>query len=99
MTLTEDDVRYVASLANLTLSPEEVPQLVRNLSDILAHMDRLGEVPTDGVQPMAQVLYEAPETATLREDLPREPLGSEAALANAPLSAPGYFKVPLVIER
>ncbi len=99
MNLTEDDVRYVAGLANLSLAPEEIPQLVRNLSEILAHMDRLAEISTEGVEPMAQVLYDAPETATLREDLPRAPLGSEAALANAPLSAPGYFKVPLVIER
>ncbi len=99
MSLTEDDVRYVAQLANLNLSPEEIPQLVRNLGGILAHMDRLSEIKTDGVEPMTQILHDAPETATLREDLPREPLGSEAALANAPMSAPGYFKVPLVIER
>ena len=99
MNLTEEDVRYVASLANLTLAPEEVPQLVKNLSDILHHMDRLAEIATEGVEPMAQVLYDAPETATLRDDVPRPPLGSEAALRNAPLSAPGFFKVPLVIER
>lgn len=99
MNLTEDDVRYVAGLANLNLSPEEIPQLVRNLGDILEHMDRLAEISTDGVEPMTQILVDAPETGSLREDLPREPLGSQAALANAPLSGPGYFKVPLVIER
>jgi aspartyl-tRNA(Asn)/glutamyl-tRNA(Gln) amidotransferase subunit C len=48
---------------------------------------------------MAQVLFESGETATLREDVPVEPLGSQAALANAPLAAAGYFKVPKVIER
>ena len=99
MSLTEADVRKVAALANLTLAPEEIPQLVHNLGEILAHMDRLGEIDTTGIAPMSQVLYDAPETATLRDDLPRRPLGSEAALQNAPLSAPGYFKVPLVIER
>ncbi len=99
MSLTEDDVRKVAALANLNLSAEEIPQLVRNLGEILAHMDRLGEIDTSKVEPMAQVLYDAPETATLREDAVRTPLGSDAALQNAPLSAPGYFKVPLVIER
>jgi len=99
MSLTEQDVRKVAVLANLHLSPEEILQMVRNLGEILAHMDRLGEIDTKDVEPMAQVLYEAPETATLREDVVRPPLGSEAALQNAPLSAPGYFKVPLVIER
>lgn len=99
MKLTEKDVRYVAGLANLRLTDSEVPQLAQNLDKILAHMDRLSEINTEGVAPMAQVLYDAPETATLREDTPHPTLGSEAALANAPLSGPGYFKVPLVIER
>ena len=99
MKLTEKEVRYVAGLANLRLTESEVPQLAQNLDEILAHMDRLSEINTEGVAPMAQVLYDAPETATLREDKPHPTLGSEAALANAPLSGPGYFKVPLVIER
>jgi aspartyl-tRNA(Asn)/glutamyl-tRNA(Gln) amidotransferase subunit C len=99
MKLTEKEVRYVADLANLKLSDSEVPRLVANLDEILAHMDRLSEVDTTGVEPMAQVLYAADESAALREDTPRPSLGSETALANAPLSGPGYFKVPLVIER
>jgi aspartyl-tRNA(Asn)/glutamyl-tRNA(Gln) amidotransferase subunit C len=99
MKLTEKEVRYVAGLANLTLSDTEVPQLVANLGKILAHMDRLSEIDTTGVEPMSQVLYAAGDMAALREDTPRPPLGSQAALANAPLSGPGYFKVPLVIER
>ncbi|MDQ6679302.1 MAG: Asp-tRNA(Asn)/Glu-tRNA(Gln) amidotransferase subunit GatC [Acidobacteriota bacterium] len=99
MKLTEKDVRYVATLANLNLTEAEVLQMVRNLGEILAHMDRLSEIDTAGVQPMAQVLYNAPETAALREDTPRTPLSNEAALANAPMTGPGYFKVPLVIER
>jgi aspartyl-tRNA(Asn)/glutamyl-tRNA(Gln) amidotransferase subunit C len=99
MKLTEKEVRYVAGLANLTLSDAEVPKLVANLGEILAHMDRLGEIDTTGVEPMSQVLYAAGDTAALREDAPRPTLGSEAALANAPLAGPGYFKVPLVIER
>jgi aspartyl-tRNA(Asn)/glutamyl-tRNA(Gln) amidotransferase subunit C len=99
MKLTEKEVRYVADLANLKLSESEVPKLVANLGEILAHMDRLAEIDTTGVEPMAQVLYAAEDTASLREDAPRPTLGSTAALANAPLSGPGYFKVPLVIER
>jgi aspartyl-tRNA(Asn)/glutamyl-tRNA(Gln) amidotransferase subunit C len=99
MKLTEKEVRYVADLANLKLSDAEVPVMVAKLDEILAHMDRLGEIDTTGVEPMAQVLYSADDTASLREDTPRPTLGSEAALANAPISGPGYFKVPLVIER
>jgi aspartyl-tRNA(Asn)/glutamyl-tRNA(Gln) amidotransferase subunit C len=48
---------------------------------------------------MSQVLFDAPETATLREDRERPTLGNELATANAPLAAAGCFKVPLVIER
>jgi aspartyl-tRNA(Asn)/glutamyl-tRNA(Gln) amidotransferase subunit C len=99
MKLTEKEVRYVAGLANLTLSDAEVPKMVADMGEILAHMDRLSEIDTTGVEPMAQVLYAADDLASLREDTPRPTLGSEAALANTPLSGPGYFKVPLVIER
>jgi aspartyl-tRNA(Asn)/glutamyl-tRNA(Gln) amidotransferase subunit C len=48
---------------------------------------------------MAQVLYEAEETATLREDRERATLANQDALRNAPLAGGGYFKVPKVIER
>jgi aspartyl-tRNA(Asn)/glutamyl-tRNA(Gln) amidotransferase subunit C len=54
---------------------------------------------TTDVEPMAQVLYDAEETATLREDRERPTLGNAAALANAPSAGAGYFKVPKVIER
>lgn len=99
MKITEKEVLYVANLANLALTEDETRQLAHDLDKILGHMDRLGEIDTEGIEPMSQVLYETPETATLRADIPRASLGNEAALANAPLSGSGYFKVPLVIER
>ena len=71
----------------------------RDLSDILTHMDKLNELDTANVPPMAQVLHDADETATLRDDVERAPLGADTALANAPLSGQGCFKVPKVIER
>jgi aspartyl-tRNA(Asn)/glutamyl-tRNA(Gln) amidotransferase subunit C len=97
--ITESEVRYVADLANLKLTAEELERFTRELDQILAYMDKLNELDTAGVEPMAQVLYDAEETATLRDDVEREPLGNEAALANAPLAGAGYFKVPRVIER
>jgi Asp-tRNA(Asn)/Glu-tRNA(Gln) amidotransferase C subunit len=48
---------------------------------------------------MTQVLYDSEVTATLRPDIERPPLGNELALANAPASGNGYFKVPRVIEK
>jgi len=97
--ITEQEVRYVADLANLRLSDEEVRRLRADLDEILGHMDKLNELDTSDVEPMAQVLYEAEETATLREDRERATLSNQAAVANAPLSGSGHFKVPLVIER
>jgi aspartyl-tRNA(Asn)/glutamyl-tRNA(Gln) amidotransferase subunit C len=97
--ITEKEVRYVAGLANLQLTDAEVGKLRADLDGILEHMDKLKEIDTEGVEPMAQVLFDAGETATLRADVPVTPLGNEAALANAPLSGAGYFKVPQVIER
>jgi aspartyl-tRNA(Asn)/glutamyl-tRNA(Gln) amidotransferase subunit C len=97
--ITEKEVRYVAGLANLTLSDTETAKLQADLDGILQHMDRLNEVDTTGVEPMSQVLFEAAETATLRADLPVPPLDNQAALANAPQPGAGYFKVPIVIER
>jgi aspartyl-tRNA(Asn)/glutamyl-tRNA(Gln) amidotransferase subunit C len=97
--LTEDDVRYVADLANLSLTPEEVTRMVTDLGGILEQMDRLAEIDTEGIEPMSQVLFEAEDTATLRPDVERAPLGSEVAVANAAVTSGGYFKVPRVIER
>ena len=100
MKLTEKEVRYVATLANLSLSDEELGRMVGDLDGILAQMDRLAEIDTTGIEPMSQVLYNTgDETATLRADVERTPLGSEAAVANASVTGNGYFKVPLVIER
>jgi aspartyl-tRNA(Asn)/glutamyl-tRNA(Gln) amidotransferase subunit C len=97
--ITEPEVRYVADLANLKLSDSEIARLRKDMDEILTHMDALSELDTSAVEPMAQVLYQSEETATLREDLPVPPLGNEAALANAPLAGAGYYKVPKVIER
>lgn len=99
MKITEEEVRYVAALSNLKLTDLEVARLQADLDGILEHMDKLNEIDTTGVEPMAQVLFEAEETATLRADVPAPPLGSETGLANAPQSGAGYFKVPRVIER
>jgi len=97
--LTEPEVRYVADLANLRLSEEEVSRMSHDLGEILTHIEQLNELDTSNVEPMAQVLYEADETATLREDIPHTPLGNREALANAAASGAGYFKVPRVIDR
>jgi aspartyl-tRNA(Asn)/glutamyl-tRNA(Gln) amidotransferase subunit C len=98
--ITEQDVRRVAELANLALSEPEIARMAEDMSGILTYMDKLNELDTSAVVPMAQVLFEQEETATLRADEPRPPLANADAIANAPLSGGGgFYKVPKVIER
>jgi aspartyl-tRNA(Asn)/glutamyl-tRNA(Gln) amidotransferase subunit C len=99
MKITDEEVRRVAELAALALRDDEVARMAKDLGDILSHIDKLNELDTTGVEPMAQVLFEAEETATLREDRERPSLSNAEALANAPVSGNGYYKVPRVIER
>ena len=99
MNLSDEEVRYVADLANLRLTQEEVHRMGRDLGQILTHMEQLNGLNTVGVEPMSQVLFQEDETATLREDIPHTCLTIEDALRNAPASGAGYFKVPKVIER
>ena len=99
MKLTEERVQYVADLANLALKPEEVAHFAEELSQILTHIEKLNELDTENVEPMAQVLFDVEDTATMRPDVPGPTLSNEVALANAPKSGAGHFKVPLVIEK
>jgi aspartyl-tRNA(Asn)/glutamyl-tRNA(Gln) amidotransferase subunit C len=99
MKITGEEVRRVAELAALALRDDEVERMAKDLDSILSHMDKLNELDTVDIEPMAQVLFDAEETATLREDRERPCLSNAEALANAPVSGSGYFKVPRVIER
>jgi aspartyl-tRNA(Asn)/glutamyl-tRNA(Gln) amidotransferase subunit C len=97
--ITAQDVERVAELADLALTAGEVARMTQDLDGILTHIDKLNELDTANVEPMAQVLFDAGETTTLRDDVVRAPLGNAQAVANAALSGGGYFKVPKVIER
>ena len=99
MKITEKEVRYVAELANLNLTEAEVTRFRADLDGNLAHVEKLNEADTTDIEPMAQVLFDADPEAALREDVPAPPLGNQPAMANAPQSGAGYFKVPKVIER
>lgn len=98
MRISEQEVRRVAELANLALRDEEIVRMTRDLDGILGHVDKLNELDTSGVEPMAQV-FTSDETDTLREDRQRPCLSNAEAVANAPVTSGGYYKVPKVIER
>ncbi len=89
-------VQHISHLARLDLSEEEVSRFGGQLSDVLAYMDKLNEVDTEGVEPTAHSL---PLTDVFRGDEPTPSLGVERTLQNAPDKAAPYFKVPKVLEQ
>ncbi len=99
MKTTEQEVRYIAELAHLSLDGDEVKAYQKDLEEILEYVDKLSELDTDQVEPMAQVVFEGAESLTLREDEPEPSMDREKALSNAPLQGAGQFKVPSIIER
>lgn len=102
MKITQQDVAYVASLANLDLTDAERLRMEKDLNAILEYVDQLSEVDTSNVAPMTQVSQIgtlAKPADPLRADEPRECLPHEAAMANAPQTDGTFFRVPKVIER
>ncbi len=99
MPLTEKDVLYVADLAHLELSEEEIKKFLPQLDSILQYVQKLNELDTSQIEPMAQVTYPGSEHPQLRKDAPHHTFGQVEALANAPEQRAGSFKVPSVIER
>lgn len=99
MKITREDVEYVAALAHLELKPAEVERMQQQLDAILGYIDKLNELDTAQVEPMAQVLSESRPDVALREDAHRGGLARTEALAEAPDADDTYLKVPKVIER
>jgi aspartyl-tRNA(Asn)/glutamyl-tRNA(Gln) amidotransferase subunit C len=93
--ITEADVEYVAHLAQLELTPEARTRLVRELGEVLAYMDKLGELDTSNVEPMMHVLE---LSNVFREDEVGPSLDREIALKNAPKTDDAYFLVPRILE-
>jgi aspartyl-tRNA(Asn)/glutamyl-tRNA(Gln) amidotransferase subunit C len=97
--ITEKDVRYIAALGNLELDPNEVRRYAADLDSILDYVEKLNQLDTSSVEPMTQILYDAPANFSLRDDASRPGLPADFALCNAPESVARYFKVAKVIER
>ena len=95
MTVTLDDVKYMANLARLRLSDDEAENLVKDLNDILGYMALLEQIDSSEISPLEHV---TDIEAGFRPDKALEPLDHEEALKNAPDADPDYFRVPKVIE-
>ncbi len=102
--VTLEDVRHVAALANLELTPEEEPRMQRDLNAILAHVAQLQTLDTTGVPPMSQVgellqVPAAPAGGDLRSDTERPSFPRAEIMHEAPETDGRFFKDPKDIER
>ena len=95
MSVSPEQARHIAKLARIAMSDAELDRLVPELNNILGWVEQLGEVDTDGVEPLATVID---LKLRLRDDAVTDGDIRDAVLANAPEAQHGFFAVPKVIE-
>jgi len=94
VTISVTEVEYVARLARLDLSAEEVVTMSGQLDRIMSYIDKLNELDTSGVIPTTHAI---PTSNAFRTDTVRASLSLDQALANGPVCSAEAFKVPRVI--
>jgi aspartyl-tRNA(Asn)/glutamyl-tRNA(Gln) amidotransferase subunit C len=95
MSVTNEQVRHIAKLARIAMSEDEIERLAPELNNILGWVEQLGEVDTDGVEPLTAVID---QKLRLRDDIVNDGNVRDDVLANAPEAQHGFFAVPKVIE-
>ena len=88
-------VRKVAKLARLELTAVEVEEFSAQLSAILEYVEKMNKLDTTDVEPVAHCL---PMSNVFRDDVVKDSLGTEKALANAPQRDGEFFKVPKILD-
>ena len=95
MSVSPEQVRHIAKLARIAMSDEEIERLGPELNAIIGWVEQLGEVDTDGVEPLTGVID---QQLRLRDDAVNDGDCRDDVLANAPAAQHGFFAVPKVIE-
>jgi aspartyl-tRNA(Asn)/glutamyl-tRNA(Gln) amidotransferase subunit C len=95
MSVTSQQVRHIAKLARIGMSDAEIEAMVPEINNILGWVEQLGEVDTDGIEPLATVVD---QKMRLRDDVVDAGNIRDEVLANAPEAQHGFFAVPKVIE-
>jgi aspartyl-tRNA(Asn)/glutamyl-tRNA(Gln) amidotransferase subunit C len=95
MPVSPEQVRHIAKLARIAIPDEQIERLAPELNNILGWVEQLGEVNTDGVEPLTAVID---QKLRLRDDVVDDGNIRDAVLANAPEAQHGFFAVPKVIE-
>ncbi len=93
--LDESQVRKVARLSRLELTDAEVEEFTGQLSAILDYVEKMNELDTESVEPLAHCL---PISNVFRQDRVKKSLAAQEALANAPQRDGDFFKVPKILD-
>ncbi len=94
MAVTRKDVEYIADLARLKFSEDELDEYTSELNEILNYMEKLNELDTENIEPLS---HPVEGTNAFREDKVKESIAREEALKNSPDKDEVFFKVPKVI--
>jgi aspartyl-tRNA(Asn)/glutamyl-tRNA(Gln) amidotransferase subunit C len=98
MPITEADVKKIAQLAHMEITPEELRVLAPQMAAIVEYVEQLNELDTSSIEPATGGLTtEGERTESSREDAARPSLGQKLALEEAPDPAHGHFRVPKVL--
>ncbi len=95
MTISKEEVKHIALLARLELTPEQLEQFTRELDEIISYARKISSLDTENVKPTTHAMQVG---NILREDEPRSSLSNEKALQNSPEKEGPYFKVPRLVE-
>lgn len=95
MSVTNEQVRHIAKLARIGMTDAEIEALAPELNNILGWVEQLGEVNTDGIEPLTAVIE---QKLRLRDDVVNDGNIRDEILVNAPDAQHGFFAVPKVIE-
>jgi aspartyl-tRNA(Asn)/glutamyl-tRNA(Gln) amidotransferase subunit C len=93
--IDKEQVRKVAKLSRLDLTEDEIEEFTGQLSAILEYVEKMNELDTENVEPLAHCL---PISNVFRQDIVKNSLGTEKALANAPQRDGEFFKVPKILD-
>ncbi len=95
MKIDKDTLNKIAHLSRLDINESDTDKILKDMNNIVAFVEKLNEVNTDGVEPLTTMSH---EVNALREDEVKPHLSHERALKNAPKKDEDYFRVPKVLE-
>ena len=96
MKVTDEIVDHIAHLSRLEFEGEEKENIKKDLTNVLAFVDQLNAVDTEGVEPL---IFMTDAINRLREDTPKQSITQEEALKNAPMRDSDYFKIAKVLKK